>query len=77
MLKSNVKDRDYRQFPSIVKFLASNRDMITYNPNKCIEEIESVDSEILKRFQDLKILKTLYLFSKRLQKKFQRNRNFK
>ena len=44
-LKSNLKDRNYRHFPSIVKFLASNQDMITYNPNTFIEEIESVDRE--------------------------------
>ena len=34
MLKTNLKDRDYRHFPSIVKFLASKQDMITYNPYK-------------------------------------------
>ena len=50
MLKSNLKDRDYRHFPSVVKFLASNQDVITYNPNKFIEKIESVDREIQKRF---------------------------
>ena len=33
--------------------------MLTYNPNKFIKEIESVDREIQKRFQDFKKIENI------------------
>ena len=62
MLKSNLKDCDYRHFPSIIKVLSSNQNMITYNPNKFNEEIESVDREIQRSFQDFKNIENIVTF---------------
>lgn len=62
ILKTNLKDRQYRHFPKLKKFLEVNKDMNTYDPINFINEIESVEHEIETRFEDFKKIETIVCF---------------
>lgn len=51
--KSNLSQHQFRHFPNTEKFFINNEDIIDYNIQYFIKEIETVENEFTSRFQDL------------------------
>lgn len=62
LLKANLKDKKFKHFPSIQKYIQTYAELAQFNPNKMILEIEIVKKQFQTRFQDFGKIENIVLF---------------